>query len=1819
MRKFLEFSNLVETLRHRAIHQPNKIGFTFLIDGESQKLTYTYTELDEKARSIAAHLQSQGKYQDRALLVYPPGLDYVAAFIGCLYAGIVAVPVYPPDPMRLQRTLPRLKAIIENVQPNYALTTASILTYIESILSQNPFFKPMRWIPTDTIDVAAAIDWTRPDPTEAPIAFIQYTSGSTGSPKGVMISHDNLMSNSKQIQRSFGHTQDSVGVIWLPPYHDMGLIGGIVQPLYSGFPVVLMSPIAFLQKPFRWLDAISRYKGTTSGGPNFAFDLCVRKITPQQRQTLDLSTWNLAFNGSEPIRIETLRRFSNTFSCCGFSQQAFYPCYGLAEMTLIATGGIKECQPKWVYAQTESLINHNLFVPENNFKKAKVFVGCGNPILEHQLCIVNHQTHSLCNNGEIGEIWLSGSSVAKGYYNNPTETQAIFQATIETNQYHYLSKNWLKTGDLGFCLSGELYVTGRKKDMIIIRGENHYPQDIEYTVEKSYSWIRPGCVAAFEVDVDGENHVVIVAEVERRRNDQPNPYQDRRIIVELPEHIPVFETSFESKRAIYEIRRAVSERHGLQVYAVILIKVGSIPKTSSGKIQRHACKIAFANSTFDSVDSDFLDVKNKSQGVEYFSIDHNRLHSLPADQQYEMIRSCLFHSCSYLFKIPVSQLDTKESLAVMGIDSVIAIELQHEIQTYFGIELSITIFFSNTSLDQLCIEVQNAIKDKIPTDVSCINLPNSHVKESFELSYNQKSIWFMYQFSPKSPAYNLFFGARIRSHVDSPSFKNAFWQLIQKHPALRTTYYEKNGLPLQTLHDTPMLDFKEIDACNFTELQLLDAITTESHTPFQLETGPILRITLYKLAPDDYIVLFVIHHIAIDLWSFPIILEEFKTAYSTHHILSLQHSELAENYRQIQLQEHTEKNYLDFVIWQQHMLNSPEGEKLKKYWLNQLSGELPVLDLPTDRPRPSIQTFNGESFPFYINDSLHQQIKEIARSNDSTVYMVYLSALQILLSRYSGQNEILIGTPTVSRSKLFFQDIVGFFTNTLVIRATIKENRSFQDHLTYVRDIVLSDLNHQDFPFSLLVEYLNPKRDRSPLFQVMFALQKTYRMENIGAFALKQEGPVLLLDDLKLESMHIKQRIAQFDLTLMMAETPHGMMATWEYNTDLFHETTIRRMTRHFEMVLQSIVQKTDIPLNDILLMDSIERDRILSQCKLDDTYQDVSVIQLIEEQSTKNADHIALVFKNGQMNYQQVNHMANSLANYLMNVKKLQPEDRVGVMLERSPSVVIAMLGIFKAHGVYMPVDPNYPESRIQYMIEVSNCRIMLTQKNYVHALNKIMNPENIVDIEQVQLVDQDNPKHAYPSADQLSYVLFTSGSTGKPKAVMQTHRCINNLISWQIKQTGTKLRILNFAALGFDVSIQEILYSLASGSTLYIIPEDMRYDMPQLSEYLINHEINIIILPFTALHMLFTYAKTISTNSFLQHIITSGETLKLFPELITYLKAHPDVILHNQYGPTETHVVTSYRMSGKDHVDMELLPPIGSPIDHTQIFILDAQMRPVPIGIRGEIFIDSVNVARGYLNDTKLTDERFIPHPFKPNGLVYRTGDIGRFQEDGNIQFLGRNDDQVKIRGHRIELHEIEQCLLQHPMVTEAVVIAKPFQGSGLELTGYVTSQHKLNSEDLRIHLKSQLPNYMIPTTIVLLDEFRRTANGKVDRQRLPDPSIYTIKFASKTDTVLLNETEAHLMSIWKTVLGLEHISISDSFFDLGGHSLKAVQMANRIQQQFGMNLAVSSIFQYPTIHELALIISRMKEKDSGNQTPIMPPTPEEIEQLKELLHHI
>ncbi|MHC5820978.1 MAG: amino acid adenylation domain-containing protein, partial [Nostoc sp.] len=1768
---------IVDILRYRSLKTPDAKAFTFLEDGETQESTLTYHELDQRSRAVAAQLQTFALSGDRAILFYSPGLEYVTAFFGCLYAKVVAIPVYLPGN---QRKTSRIQAIITDAQAAICLTTTTIFEKIESLLVKKTDQGSLRWLTTDNLAHGIEDSWQQPVIDGQTLAFLQYTSGSTGTPKGVMLSHGNLLHNAAMTYQMMGHSPKSQFISWLPVYHDMGLIGGILQPLYGGFPCVLMSPASFLQRPYRWLQAISRYGGTTSGGPNFAYEQCIQRITPQQRSTLDLSSWSVAFNGAEPVRQDTLEQFATTFAECGFRGEAFYPCYGMAEATLIVSGGVKTALAQVRTVEKFALSQNQIVEATTQSQDIQSFVSCGKTIPQQQIVIVNPETLTRCSSDEVGEIWVFGPSVGQGYWNRTQETEQTFHAYLKDTK----EGPFLRTGDLGFLHNEELFITGRAKDLIIIRGKNLYPQDIELTAERSHLSLRSGANAAFTVEVNNEERLFVVQELEFRA--KPN-------LAEVAS----------------AIRQAITEEHEVQVYGVVLIKPGSIPKTSSGKIQRRTTRAQFENGELNVVASNILkisDIVRKETRLE-----RSELLALSPRECQPLLESYLIELLAGVLSIAADDINPQEPLSRLGLDSLKVFELKNRIELDLEIEVSVADFFEGMSGRSLVTKILAQITAEafIPSK----SLSQVQPAEVYPLSFAQQGLWFIDRLEPGNLAYNISLAVNLKGQLEVPLLEQSFNEIIRRHETLRTTFTTVNGQPVQVIASSLKLSLSVIDYQKNIESQgdaaVRQFLTQESQRPFDLIQGPLLRAKLLRLAQQEHILLLEMHHIIFDGWSVEVFLQEMALLYKA--FLTRSSSSLPE----ISIQ------YKDFVHWQRQWLQGEILQTQLSYWKQQLADIPTVLQLPTDRPRPAVQTSNGFHQSVELPKTLLDQLKAIARQEGVTLFMLLLGAFQTFLYRYTGQDDILVGSPVANRNSDELKGLIGFFVNTLVLRTNLSGNPSFQQLLNRVRKVALEAYTHQDIPFDQVVRALQPERNVSytPVFQVMFDFRNA--------------PPLPEMPNLTVSQFQVENETAQFDLSLSVEITEPGMIMSFEYNTDLFNGATIAQMLEHFQNLLFGIVANPQARLSDLpllteaqqhqLLVEFNNQSKIMPRARGDfETFMAVGleensatqwlqnpkskieqcIHQLFEAQVERTPDAIAVIFQNQQhLTYQELNQRANQLAHHLQKLG-VRPEVLVGICVERSLSMVVGLLAILKAGGAYVPLDPTYPQQRLASMLMDAKVPVILTSSAQLDILPKHESRVVCLDADWMLIAQesQENPIHQ-TKTENLAYLIYTSGSTGTPKGVMIQHQSLVNYTEIACLEFGLKAseRVLQFASISFDAAAEEIFPCLVCGAALVLRTDDM---LSSTSEFLLqchNWGITVLDLPTAFWHQLVTELATanLTLPDSLRLVIIGGETAKT-KHLETWLQqVDQQVHLINSYGPTETTIVaTLCELSASTAYEV----PIGRGIANIQTYVLDPYLQLVPIGTPGELYIGGVGVARGYLNRPDLTAGKFIPNPYssKPGERLYQTGDLVRYLPDGNLEFLGRIDHQVKIRGFRIELGEVEALLNQHPIVRQAVVIAHDDGSDHKRLVAYIVGQGHLETAkahqlvpQLRDFLREKLPKYMVPTVFMFLDTLPLTLNGKVNHRVLPPPEADS----SDKDLYVAPQTELEqiIASTWQTVLGLEKVSINDNFFDLGGHSLLISQVNAQLREQLQRDISVVEMFQYPSISLLAKHLSQEQQE--------------------------
>ncbi|AFZ09438.1 amino acid adenylation domain protein [Oscillatoria nigro-viridis PCC 7112] len=1091
--------------------------------------------------------------------------------------------------------------------------------------------------------------------------------------------------------------------------------------------------------------------------------------------------------------------------------------------------------------------------------------------------------------------------------------------------------------------------------------------------------------------------------------------------------------------------------------------------------------------------------------------------------------------------------------------------------------------------------------EKPPTDTRDSANASEEEVFAFPTSFAQQRLWFIDQLEPGNPFYNLPAAVLLKGRLNVIVLERSFKEIVRRHEALRTTFATADGQPVQVIRQQFNFGLQVLNLQQLAETEREEKVkqlaAEEASKPFDLTKGPLLRASLLQLDAEEYVLLLTLHHIIFDGWSIGVFLQELAALYEAFSIGKP--SPLPE----LPIQ------YADFAIWQREWLAGNRLQTQLNYWKKQLSGAPPLLELPADRPRPPVQTYRGAKESFLIPKTLTAALKKLSRQENATLFMTLLAAFKTLLYRYTGQADIPVGSPIANRNRAEIQGLIGFFVNTLVLRTDLSGDRTFRQLLDRIREVSLEAYAHQDLPFEKLVEELQPDRNLSynPLFQVAFVLQTApVAAESIAGLNLT------LLD--------VENQTAKVDLTLYLEEKQEEISGQFEYSTDLFDAVTIRRMAGHFLTLLEGIAANPDRRIEELPLLGEKERHQLLVEWN--DTRADYSsdrcIHQLFEAQVDRTPDAIAVVFEDQKLTYRELNERANQLAHYLQKLG-VKPEVLVGICTGRSLDTIVGILGILKAGGAYVPLDPANPRDRLAFILEDAQVNVLLTEEKLLQTLPKCSAQILCIDRDKSAFSQhsKENPASA-TTAENLAYIIYTSGSTGIPKGVLVPHSNVVRLFaatqSWYNFNEQDVWTL--FHSYAFDFSVWEIWGALVYGGRLAIVPYSVSRSPQDFYSLLCKEKVTVLNQTPSAFYQLIKTEESvgIGENLSLRLVIFGGEALdlqSLKPWFDRHGDRHPQLV--NMYGITETTVHVTYRpLTAADLSKNASL--IGRPIPDLQVYLLDRNCQPVPIGIPGEIYVGGAGVARGYLDRSELTADRFIPNPFNDSlkARLYKSGDLARYLPNGDIEYLGRIDHQVKVRGFRIELGEIEAALGQHPDVARAVVVVREDVPSDQRLVAYIIAnsatqnKHSILIRELRCFLKEKLPEYMIPAAFVTLETLPLTNNGKVDRKALPAPDRDRPEleeaFAAPSTAI-----EKILAEIWAQVLGLEQVGIDDNFFELGGDSILSIQVISQANRA-GLRLTPKQLFQHQTIAQLAAVADTAEtpQSEQGLITGEVPLTP-------------
>ncbi|AKJ99447.1 peptide synthase [Pseudomonas chlororaphis] len=1707
-------STLAHALQRRAALTPDRVALRFLADTPEQGVVLSYRDLDVRARTIAAALQAEAAFGERAVLLFPSGPDYVAAFFGCLYAGVIAVPAYPPESARRHHQ-ERLLSIIADAEPRLLLTSSDLREPLQALESAPPV------LCVDTLQPGLAEQWLPPTLQDDDIAFLQYTSGSTALPKGVQVSHGNLVANELLIRQGFGIdlNPDDVIVSWLPLYHDMGLIGGLLQPVFSGVPCVLMSPGYFLARPLRWLEAISEYGGTISGGPDFAYRLCSERVSEAALERLDLSGWRVAYSGSEPIRLDTLQRFAEKFAPCGFTEASFMASYGLAEATLFVAG-----TPRRQGIPSLRVDDAALALNRVEPGQGSAVMSCGVSQPGHAVLIVEPTTLQVREDNQVGEVWAAGPSIAHGYWRNR-------EASAQTFVQH-AGRTWLRTGDLGFLRGGELFITGRLKDLLIVRGHNLYPQDIEQAVEREVEAVRKGRVAAFAVDDHGEEGIGIAVEISRSVQKLLAP-----------------------DTLIKAIRQAVAEACQQAPSVVALLNPGALPKTSSGKLQRSACRARLADGSLDSY------ARFPSQATEAVA------EAGPSTSLQTRIGQL------WCEQLQVEQVQADDHFFLLGGNSIAATQVIARLGEALGMALNLRLLFEAPTLAAFTAAVASLPSANGRAQDPIGTLARHH---ALPQSLAQNRLWITWQLDPASSAYNIPGALHLRGELDEDAVRGSFQHLIERHESLRTRFLERDGVALQQIDpavefNVPVFDLRDLprDARDARARQIREE---EASTPFDLEKGPLLRVRLVRLDDEDHHLLVTLHHIIADGWSMNILVDEFSRLYA------------AACQGQVAALAPLPLQYADYGNWQRQWLAEGEAERQLTYWRQQLGDEHPTLALSTDHPRRAHSRRSAARHGLRLEKALSDAVRQTALAHDATPFMLLLAVFQVLLQRYTGQADIRIGVPNANRPRLETQGLVGFFINTQVLRGQVDSRQPFAALLGQAREATLGAQAHQDLPFEQLLEAFPQAREQG-LFQVMF----NHQQRDLGAL---RRLPGLLADELPWHS-----REAKFDLQLHSEEDRHGRLTlSFDYADDLFEASTIARLAEHYGNLLRAVCADAQQAIGELPLLgaDEYAQQRQWSAAPCAPASQWLP--ELLNEQARRTPQHTALLWDGGRLDFAELHTQANRLAHYLRD-KGVGPDVCVAIAAERSPQLLVGVLAIIKAGGAYVPLDADYPAERLAYMLEDSGVELLLTQSALLDRLPACAGV-SVIALDALHLEQwPSNPPGLHLHGDHLAYVIYTSGSTGQPKGVGNTHAALAERLQWMQATYGLDETdvLMQKAPISFDVSVWECFWPLLTGSQLVLAGPGEHRDPHRIAQLV--QQFGVTTLHFVPPLLSLFIDEPLSTRcTSLRRVFCGGEALSA--ELRNRVLAHlPAAQLHNRYGPTETAInVTHWHCTEADGEHS----PIGRPLGNVLCRILDDELNPVPAGVPGELCIGGLGLARGYLARPGLSAERFVADPLGEAGTrLYRTGDRARWNAEGVIEYLGRLDQQVKLRGFRVEPQEVEARLLAQAGVAQAAVLVRD-TSVGPQLIGYYTAPDVSEDQDaiharLKAALAAELPDYMVPAQLLRLDAMPLGPSGKLDRRALPEPHWQVREHVEPTSAL-----EQQIAGIWRDVLGLARIGLRDDFFALGGHSLLATQIISRTRQACDVELPLRALFEASEVGAFAEQVRLIQASGQTNRQP-------------------
>ncbi|MCR8842559.1 amino acid adenylation domain-containing protein [Paenibacillus sp. SC116] len=1710
--------NLSSVLLER---KENNAGILFCESGQERYLSYS--QLHAMAGRALHLLREQGLGPgDFAVLQTEDNERFILLFWACVLGGIVPVPVTAARTdegrKKLIQVCKQLKALIflcdEELWPGiqgHALKhgEAEVLAQLES-----------GRVPIAEVLVAAA-DADRPmaepyDAAETDTAFIQFTSGSTGDPKGVVLTHGNLLSNMRAIIQGAQSTERDSSLSWLPLTHDMGLIGFHLSPLFCGMNQLHLPTSTFVLHPMKWLELTHKHRVTCLSSPNFGYVHFLQHWKPERASAWDLSCVRLIFNGAEPISITHCRDFLEAMKPYGLKGNCIFPVYGLAEASLAVTFPGTEELLNTVKVERQSLaVGQPVRMAAQDDHAVIEIVELGFPVQECEVCICDEAGNPSAS-GIVGLIHIRGRNVTSGYYKRP-----------DVNKQTISPDGWLNTGDLGFLLEGRLYVTGRMKDVIFVNGQNVYPHDLEALIS-GLKGAEIGKTAITAVQDETTKQDAIAVFIQHRGK--------------ISGFVPL----------MTEVKKLLNGSAGLDV--VFVVPVRRIPKTTSGKIQRYLLAETLHEGEFADVLAELAELESLAASTRCDAEGDDALRGdvglEPATETEQRIvsiwREVLNKDC----------IGLKDSFLEKGGNSLKATYAAARLQEAFDVELTLTELFLHDKVSALAALLEQKAQEGKGT-ATTVAPPVAKAEERmvYPATSAQKRLFILEQLNPGLLNYHLSFAVQVKGPLNIERFHMAWRALIERHPALRTSFYMEEGNVMQRIDQGGEPPLAVVDGRGWSASTL--ALRQRSFLqPFRLEQAPLLRMELVRLEHESNMLLLDMHHIITDGTSMGILMSDLMKFY------------------EVNASEALSIHGGDIALWEKAGRSEGWLERQKLYWREIFRNGVPSPTLPSPLPRPHTPSYRGAIERFELDPELAGSLRALARHEGVTLYTVLLSIYYVLLAKYTDELDIVVGTAAARRVRPELQGVVGMFVNMVPIRLRGESVLRFDQWLKQVNGEVLASIGNGDVPYEEIAELAKVNREygRNPLFDSVFTLQN-------------MELPEWRSKDVVYTPQAIDSGSAKFDLTWECADNGVSIAFTLEYALDLYDECAASQLARHYVALARAVAAQPHATLGELEPIAAQEQERLLRLGRSFATLpQELSLHRLFERQVVKTPRQIAVEMGERAYTYSELNERANRFARALMRCG-IAPGDKVALLLGRSPNMIAAILGVLKAGGVYVPIDPQYPEERILFMLQDTEARVIVATAATMEMVARIAEDSiDVIDMDELDTRWAGESGHDLDidgSADDLAYIMYTSGSTGKPKGIMTAHRNVSRIAVHtdyvSISENDALLQLSNYA---FDGSTFDLYGALLNGAKLVLVSEEEVADVLRLTELIEGRGITVFFVTTALFNTLVDHG--LDSLRGLRHILFGGERASA-PHIRKALRAlGPSVLLH-VYGPTETTVfATCYPITESWDEQETATVPIGTPIARSETLVLNKQGQLQPDWVPGELWIAGDGVASGYVNLPEQTASKFRPHPFREGETVYGTGDLVRRLPDGNLEFLDRVDSQVKLRGYRIELGEIESRLLDCAGVKEAFVTLIENDGTRY-LCAYIVADQTERQASVLSQLTGKLPAFMIPAAFVQLEKLPLNANGKVDKKHLPAPERTALYEAPATDTEIL------VAGLWQEVLHAKQVGALDHFFEHGGHSLKATALTSAIYKHCRVRMPLQEIFKLPTVREQAAWIDR------------------------------